>query len=111
MHEIGVTCGASCGARERDQECGQEQHEPRAAPQVPHDPVAIRDPEVPERRRRDDLHVDALGAHRLDGVADEQPGDVPLVARVRRRQDDHLHVRRRAKTIGAASASIAKAKK
>ena len=78
---------------------------------LPGDPVPVGDAEVAERRGRDDLDLHSLGTHRLDRVTDEEPSHVPLVPRVRGRQDDDLHWRRRAKTIGAASASIANAKK
>ena len=70
-------------------------------------PAAVGDPEVLERRRRDDVDLDAQLAHSSDGVGDEPPRDVVRVARVRRRQDDDLHSRR-AKTTGIASASAMK---
>jgi hypothetical protein len=72
--------------------------------------VPVGDPEVTERRGRDHLDVDAGLPRCLDRVADEQTSDVILVAGVGRGQDDDLH-KRREKTIGAASASIANAKK
>ena len=99
------------GTREDDEKSRQEQREPRPPAQIPGDPVPVGDAEVAERRRRDDLDLHSLGPHGLDRVTDEEPSHVPLVPRVRGRQDDDLHWRRRAKTIGAASASIANAKK
>ena len=111
VHEVGVAGGPPRGPRVVEQERRQQQRQPRPPAQVPGDPVAVRDPEVAERRRRDDLDLDALRAHRLDGVADEEAGHVPLVTRVRGRQDDDLHWSRRENTIGAASASSANAKK
>ena len=111
VHEVGVARRPARRPGVVEEERRQQQREPRPPAQVPHDAVAVGDPEVRERRGRDDLDLDTLRAHRLDGVADEEAGHVPLVARVRGRQDDDLHWRRREKTIGAASASSAKAKK
>ena len=111
VDEVGVPRRPARRPRVVEEERRQQQREPRPPAQVAGDPVPVGDPEVPERRRRDDLDLDALRPHRLDRVADEEAGHVPLVARVRGRQDDDLHVSRRANTIGAASASSANAKK
>ena len=111
VDEVGVARSPARRPRVVEEERRQQQREPRPPAQVPGDPVAVRDPEVAERRGRDDLDLDALRPHRLDGVADEEAGHVPLVPRVRGRQDDDLHWSRREKTIGAASASSANAKK
>jgi hypothetical protein len=111
MDEVRIARRSPRRARERDEERGHEQDEPRPPPQVAHDPVPERDPEVRERRGGHDLDLHALASHRLDRVAHEEAGDVTAVPRVGRRQDDDLHARRLAKTIGAASASIANAKK
>ena len=111
MDEVGIACGSPRGACVAEQKRRQEQHEPGSTTQVSGDPVPVGDAEVPERRRRDDLDLHSLRTHGLDRVTDEEARHVPLVPRVRGRQDDDLHWRRRAKTIGAASASIANAKK
>ena len=111
VDEVGIPRSPPRRQCEADEEGRQEQREPRPPAQVADDPVPVRDPEVPERRRRDDLDLHSLRPHRLDRVTDEEPRHVPLVPRVRGRQDDDLHWRRRANTIGAASASIANAKK
>ena len=50
---------------------GTSSAQPRPRAQVADDPVAVRDAEVPERRRRDDLDLDAARAHVLDRVGDE----------------------------------------
>ena len=110
MDEIGIARGPPRSSRVVEEKRRQEQTEPGPLAQIAGDPVPVRDAEVPERRRRDDLDLHTLRSHRLDRVANEEPGNVPLVPRVRGRQEDDLH-RRREKTIGAASASIAKAKK
>ena len=111
VHEVGVASGPARRAREVEEERRQQQRQPGPPAQVADDPVPVGDPEVPERRRRDDLDVDALRPHALDRVADEEAGHVPLAARVRGRQNDDPHVSRRENTIGAASASSANAKK
>ena len=95
-------------ARVRGEERRHERELPRRAAQVLGDAAAVGDPEVLERRGRDDVDLDAQLAHPSDGRRDEVPGDVVRVARVRRRQDDDLHSRR-AKTTGIASASAMKA--
>ena len=112
------TTSASRAARraaraKREQEERQQQALPRLGPQVVRDPVAVRDPEVPERLRRDDAHVDARLAEVADRVLDEQPGDLTGVTRIRRRQhaDPHGASSRRPNTAGATMASIAKTKK
>ena len=111
VDEVGVAAARRAARAYETRKAGSRSASHGRRRRLPRDPVAVGDPEVAERRRRDDLDVHALRPHRLDGVADEQTGDVVLVARVRRRQDDDLHGGRRAKTIGAASASIANAKK
>ena len=111
VDEIGVARRPARRPREVEEERRQQQRQPRPPAQIPGDPVPVRDPVMPERRRRDDLDLDPLRPHSLDRVADEETGHVPLAARVRGRQDDDLHVSRRENTIGAASASSANAKK
>ena len=91
VDEVGVARGPARGPRIVEEERRQQQRQPRPPAQVPHHAVAVGDPEVAERRGRDDLDLDTLRAHGLDGVADEEAGHVPLVARVRSRQDDDLH--------------------
>ena len=68
---------------------------------------------MPERGRRDDVHLDTGLPQVHDRLLDEPPGDVARVARVRRRQDADPHVdeSRRPNTAGATIASIAKTKK
>ena len=109
MDDVRVAGGPAGGARVRREEERHEQHLPRAPLQVPDDPVAVREPEVSERRRRDDDDLDATRAHVLDGVAHEGARDVVPGARVRRREDDDLHAERaRAATTASAAASVAK---
>jgi hypothetical protein len=111
VDEVGVPRRASRRPGVIEEEQRQQQREPRPPAQVAGDSVPVGDPVVPERRRRDDLDVDALRPHALDRIADEEAGHVLLAARVRGRQDDDPHVSRRENTIGAASARSAKAKK
>ena len=81
-----------------------------APAEVPRHPRAVGDAVVPEARRRDDLHLDPALPQVLDLVGDEEAGDVPGPARVRRRQDrDVQRCSRRSKTSGVASASRASA--
>ena len=71
---------------------GSSEHEPRPPAQVAGDAVPVRDPEVAERCRRDDLDLDAERAARpRRRRATKCPATSPGVARVRRRQDDDLH--------------------
>ena len=111
LHEVERFTAPSLarGPREGEQEERQRQHLPRCRTQVVDDPVAVGDPVVAEPRGRDDAHVDPRGAERLDPVTHEAPGDVVRVARIRRRQDDDLHLgsSRRAKATGAAIMSSA----
>jgi hypothetical protein len=110
VHEVGVACGPPRGPGEREQEERDEEYAPRLPPQVPGDPVPVREPEVPERGGRDDRDLDARRAQVLDRVPHERARDVVLRARVRRRQDGELHGARaaRPKTTGRATASAAK---
>ncbi len=113
MHDIGVPGAAPRCPRERREEERQQQHAPGARAEVIRDPVAIGDPEVPERIGRDDRHLDAAALELDDGVPDETSRDITRVARVRRRQDADPHDgrSRRANTAGATIASIASTKK
>ena len=112
VDEVGVARRAARRARERDEERRQRAARATAAgagcPTIPW-PYAI--PKCRNDAGETTSTSTPSARRRLDRVADEEAGDVPLVPRVRRRQDDDLHGRRRAKTIGAASASIANAKK
>ena len=113
MDEIRTPPGPARCARIREQEERQEHREPGASADVPGDPVAVREAEVPERRRRDDLDVDSRGAEVLDSVPNEDPGHVVGRARVRGREDEDAHQApaggaRRPKTTGTATASTAK---
>jgi hypothetical protein len=99
------------GAREGGEEERQREREPRPAAQVADHTVPVGDPEVAETGRRDDLDLHSRRTRVLDRVADEVPRHVVRVPRIRRGQYDHLQRSLRAKTIGAASARVAKAKK
>ena len=109
MHEIHAARRATRGARVRREEEREEQRLPRASPEVPDDPVPVREPEVPERRGRDDVDLDPRLAQVLDRVAHEDPGDV-----VRARGYDVVRTRtfiraaRRASDHGQRAASVAK---
>ena len=107
MDEIGVARGSPRGTRVRGEEERQEQHLPRTPPEVPDDPVPVREPEVPERGGRDDVDVEAGRPQVLDRIANERSRDVVRPARVRRREDDDLHSRRARATTGSAAASVA----
>ena len=82
--------------------------QPRPPPQVPHHARPVRDPVVAEVERRDDVHVQPALTQARDRLAEEVHGRVALVARIGRRQHQHLHPRARAKTVGVTSTSIAK---
>ena len=91
VHDIGVACRAPCREREREEKQRQKQDLPRPCPEVVRDPVPVGDPEVPERRGRDDVDVDTGLAQMDDGVLHEPSGDVARVARVRGCQDGNVH--------------------
>ncbi len=93
MHDVGAARRPPRGARVCDEERRQREREPRPRPEVLDDPVAERDPEVPEVRRRDDVDLDARGSEPLDRVRDEHARDVARRARIRRRQDADAHPR------------------
>ena len=93
MDDVRVPRGAARRPRERDEQRGHEQAEPGPPAEVADHAVAVGDPEVPERERRDDLDLDALRTEVLDGVGDEPPDDVLRRARVGRREHDDLHGR------------------
>ena len=113
VHHVGVTSRTAGGTRKREQEQRQQEHSPLLGAEVVGDPVAVRDPEMAERIRGDDAHLDAFLAQMLDGVSDEAPGEITRLARIRRRQDADFHgaESRRPNTAGATIASIAKTKK
>ena len=113
MDEVHRARSAACGARVGEQEEREKERQPRPPADVAGDPVPVREPEVPERRGRDDLDVDAGLAQVLDGVAHEDARDVVRRPRIRRRQDEDAHQApaggaRRPKTTGTATASTAK---
>ena len=87
VHEVGVARRPPRGAREGGEHRRQEQRLRRARAQVADDAGAVGDPEVAEPGRRDDLDLDPPRAQRLHGVADEVPGRVAGVARVRGGED------------------------
>jgi hypothetical protein len=99
VHDVGVV--SKSGAAEAPEEQRQQQREPGPRAQVADDAVPARDAEVPERRRRHHGDVDTALPHVLDRRGDERPA----VRRIRRRQDEHLHVVRLWNTTGRASAS------
>ena len=113
VDEVDAARGPAGRARVRDEEERQQQREPGLPTDVPRDPVPVREPEVPERRRRDDVDLDAGLTQVLDGVAHEHAGHVVGRARVRGREDEDAHQARaggarRPKTTGTATASTAK---
>jgi hypothetical protein len=57
MDEVRVACSLPRSPCEREQEKRQEQGEPRSPPEIADDAVAESDPEMPERRRGDDLQL------------------------------------------------------
>ena len=91
MHDIGVSCGTTGSASEREQEEWNREHEPRATLDVSEYPVPVRQPVVAKRRRRDDLDLEPGRANVLDRVANEDARDVVGPARVGRREDDDAH--------------------
>ena len=108
VDEIGIPRRAARRPRVRREEERQEHRLPRAPPQVPDDPVPVREPVVPERGGRYDDHLDARLPQVLDRVAHEDAGDVVPRARIRRREDGDLHSRRaRAATTGSAATRVA----
>lgn len=62
VHEVGAPDNPLCRATERGQERRYEQCTQRVGAQVPRDRGAVRDAEVAERVRRDDVDLDAGGA-------------------------------------------------
>ena len=113
VDEIGAAPQRRAARAYETRKNGTQQREPRPPSDVPRDPVPVREPEVPERRRRDDVDLDACFAQVLDRVAHEDSGDVVRRARVRRREDEDAHQARaggarRPKTTGTATASTAK---
>jgi hypothetical protein len=110
VHEIGANGGPASRASEATEHERQRGGEIRAPAEVTRHSRAVRDAVVPEARRRDDLHLDPTLTQVLDLVCDEEAGDVPGPARVRRRQDDNFQFcSRRSKTRGVARASRASA--
>ena len=112
VDEVDATGGAARSPGIREQEERQQSQEPRPSANVPWDPMPVREPEVRERRGRDDLDLGAGFAQVLHRVAHEGAGDVVRLARVRRRQDEDAHQpraggARRPKTTGTATASTA----
>ncbi len=110
MHEVDTRGGPASRPGIGEQEQRHHNRQPRAPPEVPDDPVTVREPEVAERSRRDHGDFDPGSAQMLDRVLDEHPGDVLLRARVRRRQNEDFHPpssARREKTTGTATASTA----
>jgi hypothetical protein len=110
VDEVGVGRRVSRRMRERREHHRDKSAEPRPPLDVAEHAVSVRDPEVAERLRGNDVDVDVL-AQSLDCVRDEATRGVSLPARVRRRQDDDLHARcnAREKTSGSASTSTANA--
>lgn len=111
MKEVCVPGCLSGSVRVRQEEERQEESEQRPASQVPGDAMPEGDAEMPKGGRRDDLDQDPFGAHGLDRIPNEESRDVVRMPRIGRRQDDDLQRSLRAKTIGAASTSVANVKK
>ena len=110
VHEVGPAGSPAGCAREATQHERQRGGQIWASAEVSRHPRAVGDAVMPEARRRDDLHLDPALPQVLDLVGDEEAGDVPGPARVRRRQDrDFQLCNRRSKTRGVASTSRASA--
>ena len=110
MHEIDTRCSAACGACEREQEERKRNGEPGPPPEIPHDAVSVREPEVRKRRRGDHAHLEPSLLQVLDRVPHEHAGDVARVARIGRCENRPLTCAppARPKTTGKATASTAK---
>ena len=89
MHEVAVA--RRRGAAKRPEERRHEQQPPRPRADVSHDPVPVGEPEVPERRRRDDVDVNARRPQMLHRVGDEPPRGIFRPAGIRRRQNENAH--------------------
>ena len=88
VHEV----GAASGPPDRPGHGGEQRRDgPRLAHRVLRQPRTVGEPEVPVRPRRDHVHLDAARADPLGQVGDEATGVVPLVARVRGREEDDPH--------------------
>ena len=110
VHEVGSGSSPAGRAREATQHERQRGGQIWAPAEVSRHPRAVGDAVMPEARRRDDLHLDPALPQVFDLVGDEEAGDVPGPARVRRRQDRDVQLcSRRSKTRGVASASRASA--
>ena len=111
VHEVGVARRPPRRPCVGGQKRRDERRAPRPATEIADDPRAVREAEVRERRRRDDLDVRAGRPQPLDRVRHEAARRIRLRARVRRCEDDDLHavVMRRPNTTGSARASIARA--
>ena len=105
VHQVGVAGRSSRRARVGSEKRRHQREAPGRSSEVLSDAVSVGDPEMSERRGRDDLDVDAERPHSFHGIANEVAGDVPRVPRVRRREHDDLHGSRGAKTTGIASDS------
>ena len=110
VHQVGPGGGPASRAREATEHERQRGGQIWAPAEVARHSRAVGDAVVAEARRRDDLHLDRALTKVLDLVCDEEAGDVPGPARVRRRQDCDFQVcSRRSKTRGVASAIKASA--
>ncbi len=110
VDEIGSTRCPPGGPGVREKEERKREQQPRPPPEVPHDPVPVREPEVRKRVRRHNDDLDAGVPQARDGVAHEHPGHVVRAARIRRRENENLQGVRAARpnTTGNATASAAK---
>ena len=109
MDEVRVPRRTARGARERKEEERHESASQGRSPEIPHDPVPVREPEVTKRSRRDDHDVDPRFAQVVDRVRTNDAGDVVRPPRVRRRQDTTLiRVARRARHDRERAASATK---
>ena len=111
VDEIGVPRRPARSLREARKKGRHERPPPGLPAQVSHHAGAVRDSEVPEVGRRDNLHVHTCLSHVLDRIRHEPARRVTGVARERRRQDDDFQsgTSRRPKTTGSARASIVSA--
>jgi hypothetical protein len=85
MDEIGVSRGAAKRPGHRSE---HHRSEPRLAPKPGHDSSGAA--EAPEVLGPHDGDLDTAGLQPLDQIGDEPSGEVPLAARVGRREDGDL---------------------
>jgi hypothetical protein len=106
MHQLSIPRRLADRPRHRGDE---ERSCPGLPSEIVGDSTCLGKPERAEDGRRDDVDRDTALAQALDRLGDEASTRIIVVAWIGRREDDDFQ--RRAKTIGAATISIAKTKK